>query len=428
MQKTKYAQAINDEILEKLSLKNRYGFMNANLSTLMSEKQMSILNKIQEFCMNYEKENNITHSAEEDIYDYIPAFGKEGYVCRVHKFDEIDMNFQDFGLTVELLRSLALSQFDPQFLMMCNATVLAINPIKHHHDNVPARLEALKDLVTGKAPGCIMITEPERGSDATHQLTTCDPQEDGSYVLNGDKIFNTNAPKAKWAVAYASEVQNNPGKLAQFLINTEWEGWNCERVYVPWGPKIHIGKEKLVNLKVPKEYVLGGTGKGREHLFEGLVPERIMIGIENVSEAWAAISYGLIYANARKQFNTPIMNFQGVSLLLSELWARTNSLTYGLMKFCESYDEKMENYGGELPGSVSRALVGSASQFKYMAATLTKDVCYEAANIMGGAGLGDNTLMHDLLNVSRIQEIVGGSRQIQLYIMSGQLGSIVKGL
>ncbi|MFX1238592.1 MAG: acyl-CoA dehydrogenase family protein [Promethearchaeota archaeon] len=72
--------------------------------------------------------------------------------------------------------------------------------------------------------------------------------------------------------------------------------------------------------------------------------------------------------------------------------------------------------------------MASASQFKFMAARLTKDVCYEVANVMGGAELGDNTLMHDFLNVSRIQEIVGGSRQIQLHIMSGALCSIAKGI
>lgn len=47
---------------------------------------------------------------------------------------------------------------------------------------------------------------------------------------------------------------------------------------------------------------------------------------------------------------------------------------------------------------------------------------------MGGAGLSDNTLMHDLLNISRIQEIVGGSRQIQLYIIANSLSSIFKTL
>ncbi|MFX1444447.1 MAG: acyl-CoA dehydrogenase family protein, partial [Promethearchaeota archaeon] len=112
--------------------------------------------------------------------------------------------------------------------------------------------------------------------------------------------------------------------------------------------------------------------------------------------------------------------------LLTDLWAKTTTLTLGLLKFCEAFDEKMEKFGGHIPKNISQALVAGASQLKYQAAWLSKDVCYECANSMGGAGLCDNTLMHDLLNISRIQEIVGGSRQIQNYVMSMALRTLYK--
>jgi len=111
---------------------------------------------------------------------------------------------------------------------------------------------------------------------------------------------------------------------------------------------------------------------------------------------------------------------------LTDLWAKTTNLTLGLLKFCESYDEKMEKFGGVLPKNIAQALVASASMLKYHTTALSKDICYESANLMGGAGLCDNTLMNDLLNISRIQEIVGGSRQIQQYIMSMALRQLYK--
>ncbi|MHA1274101.1 MAG: acyl-CoA dehydrogenase family protein [Promethearchaeota archaeon] len=419
-------QVINDEILEKLKLENRYKFLNTCLSLILSSKEMEFLKEVEDFCVKYEKENNITHGSDEGIYNWIRDFGNKGYITRAHNFEEINVYNEPYGLTAELMRALALDLFDPHLLMMFGATILCINPIKAHHENIPVRLEALKDVVTGVSTGCILITEPERGSDATHQLTTCVMQDDGSFILNGDKIFNTNAPKSKWAVAYATTEQNNARKMAQFLINTSWDGWNCERVFIPWAPKLYIGREKLNNLRVPKDYVLGPVGKGRDHLFEGLVPERIMIATQNICECWCAISHVAIYVNMRQQFNQPVIRFQGVGFLLAELLARTQTLTYGLLKFCEDYDEKIKKYGGELPSNIARALVAGASQFKFTCASLTKKVCYEAANLMGGAGLSDNTLMHDLLNISRIQEIVGGSRQIQLYIISNALSSIFK--
>ncbi|MFX0166253.1 MAG: acyl-CoA dehydrogenase family protein [Promethearchaeota archaeon] len=419
-------QVINDEILEKLSLKNRYNFVNNNLMAILSPEQFSFLKKVQKFCLRFEKKNNITHGPEEDVYDWIPAFGAEGYITRAHNFEMVDINYDYYGLTADFLRYLAIDIFDTQFAMGSGATVLAINPIFEHHENVPERLEALEDLVTGQASGCICITEPERGSDAVHQLSVCDQQEDGSFILNGEKVYNTNAPKAKWAVAYATAEKNNGNLMAQFLINTSWPGWSCERVNIPWVPKLYLGHEHFENLRVPKEYVLGGIGKGREYLFEGLVPERIGIACGAIAQCWGAVSHASIYANMRKQFDQEILKFQGVGFLLTDLWARTTNLTLGILKFCEEYDNKMEKFGGEIPGNISRAMVASASQFKYHCTNLSKEVCYEAANLMGGAGLSDNTMMHDYVNISRIQEIVGGSRQIQQYVMSMAMRQLFK--
>ncbi len=419
-------QVINDEILDKLCLKNRYAFINNNLTAILSQEEFNFLRKVQRFCLRFEKKNEITHRSDEDAYAWIPAFGAEGYITRQHAFKEVDLNYPEWGLTADLMRTIAIDSFDPQFSMAGGATVLAINPIHEHHENIPERLDALKELVTGKTPGAILITEPERGSDAVHMLTICEEQEDGSFILNGTKVFNTNAPKSKWVVAYATAEQNKGNMMAQFLINTEWEGWSCERVGIPWTPKVFIGKEKLENLRVPKEYVLGGIGKGREYLFEGLVPERIAIACGAISQCWGALSHAVIYANLRIQFQQEILKFQGVGFLLADLWAKTTNLTIGLLKFCESFDEKFIKFEGNIPRNISQAMVASASQFKYQATALSKEVCYESANLMGGAGLCDNTLMHDYMNISRIQEILGGSRQIQQYIMSLSLRTLFK--
>ncbi|MHA1643219.1 MAG: acyl-CoA dehydrogenase family protein [Promethearchaeota archaeon] len=425
--KTKYMdRVINEEILQKLSLKNRYAFLNTNLMTIVKPKHFNFLKEAEKFCMRFEKKNNITHGPDEEFYDWIPEFGKAGLISRAHPYTEIDINFETHGLAIELMRCLALSFFDPQFSMAGGATILAINPVYYHHEDIPIRLEILKKFVTGETPGAILITEPERGSDAVHQLTTCEEQEDGSFIINGEKIFNTNAPKSRYVVCYATAEKNNGNKMAQFLIDTTWDGWNCQRVFIPWVPKVWIGHEHLVDLRVPKEYVLGGVGKGREHLFEGLVPERIGIALDAISQCWNALAHAAIYSNNRKQFDQEILKFQGVGFLLSELWAKVTNVTLGLLHFCESYDEKVEKFGENLPKNISQAMVASASQLKYHTTALSKEVCYECANLMGGAGLCDNTLMHDLLGISRIQEIVGGSRQIQLYILSMAMRRLYK--
>lgn len=416
-------QCINDEILEKLSLKTRNKFLNYNLMSFLKPKHFNFLKQAQKFFVKFEKDKNITHN--EDFYEWIPEIGKNGYITRMHKFDNIGLNFEPYGMTTEFMRVLAMDFFDPQLTMGAGATVLAVNPLMLHHENVDIRLRALKELVMGEKIGCICITEPERGSDAVHMLTTCEEQGDGSYILNGEKIYQTNGSKADWAVVYAVTEKNNGNTMAQFLVDTSWDGWSHERVNIPWTPRIHIGKETMANLKVPSECVLGKPGEGRSHLFEGLNLERLGIVCLNLAEAWNAVTHAVIYANMRKQFDKEILKYQGVGFPLSDLWAQTMSMTLACLNICQTIDDKMEQLG-TLPKEFNLALAATASQMKFLSTKLCERVVYECANLMGGAGVCDNTLMHDLLGITRIQEIGGGTRQMQQYIMSLTLRQLYK--
>ncbi|MFW9865531.1 MAG: acyl-CoA dehydrogenase family protein [Candidatus Thorarchaeota archaeon] len=416
-------QCIDDEILEKMSLKNRYNFLNNNLMSILKPDYLNFLKKTQKFFVKFEKENNITHN--EDFYDWIPEIGKAGLITRVNSFQDLGFNYEPYGMTAEFMRCLATSFFDPQLAMGIGANVLVINPILNHNEGIEERLKALTELITGEKIGCICITEPERGSDAVHMLTRCEENEDGSYVMNGTKTYQTNGPKADWAIVYAVGEQNNGNTMAQFLVDTSWEGWKVERLNIPWTPRVFIGKETFTNLRIPPEYVLGKPGQGREHLFEGLNLERLGIVLINVSEAWNAIAHAAIYANMRKQFDQEILKYQGVGFPLAEMWAKTMSLTLAALHICQLIDEKIEQFG-TLPQNFNLTLVATASQLKSQSAKLTERVCYGCAELMAGAGLCDNTLMSDLIGISRIHPIGGGTSQIQKYIMSLALRQLFK--
>jgi len=418
-------QCINDEILDKLSLKNRYKFLNFNLMSYLKPKHYDLLREAQKFFRTFEKKHEINHT--EDFYEWIPEVGKAGFITRIHKFDNLGLDFETYGMTAEFMRVLAMDFFDPQFAMGAGATVLAVNPLMLHHENEEIRLRALKELVTGEKIGCICITEPERGSDAVHMLTTCDEQPDGSFIVNGTKIYQTNGPKADWAVIYAVTEKDNGNTMSQLLVDTSWEGWSVERVNIPWTPRLFIGKETMTSLKIPRECVLGKPGQGRSHLFEGLNLERIGIVCLNAAEAWNAFTHAVIYSNMRKQFDIEVLKYQGVGFPLADLWAEIMSLTLAALNLCQLIDDKMEKLG-TLPKEFNLALMATASQLKLLSTKLNQRTCYECANIMGGAGVCDNTLMHDLLGISRIQEIGGGTRQVQEYILSMGLRQLFKAL
>jgi len=416
-------QCIDDEILEKLSLKTRNKFLNYNLMSFLKPKHLDFLKQAQKFFETFEKTNNITHN--EDFYEWIPEIGKNGYISRLHKFEDIGLNYEPHGMTTEFMRILSMDFFDPQLTMATGATAISVNPILLHHENKEVRLKALKELVTGEKIGCICITEPERGSDAVHMLTTCKEQDDGSFIVNGEKIYQTNGSKANWAVVYAVTEKNNGNTMAQFLVDTSSEGWTAERLNIPWTPRMHVAKETLTNLKVPSDCILGKPGDGRSHLFEGLNLERLTIVCLNTAEAWNAISHAVIYANMRKQFNKEILKYQGVGFTLADLWAQTMNMTLSTLNVCQMIDEKMAKLG-TLPKDFNLALGTTASQLKFLSAKLCERVVYESANLMGGAGVCDNTLMQDLLGITRLQEIGGGTRQVQSHIMSSALRQLFK--
>ncbi|HME53809.1 MAG TPA: acyl-CoA dehydrogenase family protein [Candidatus Lokiarchaeia archaeon] len=413
------AQTIPDEVLEAMSLKNRYAFINANMMSILKDPEKDFFGKVQRFCLKYEKKNSIMH--DEDFYPWINEFGAEHYVTRSQSFPEIGIDHGDKdGLTMEFMRCLAVDMFDPQFNMAMGASVLCINPIKHHHQDREVCLQAIKELVTGEVPGCICITEPLRGSDANHPETVARRTDDGTY-LTGVKCYNTNAPKSKYAVVYGTEdpsAKDSDMKMSQNLVILPDDTVTIERTFIPWVPRVWIGKETFNETFVPNERILCDVGKGKDGLFEGLVPERMGIAILDCCEAWGAFAFAAIYCNLRKQMGQEIIKHQGVGFVLVDYWAQINNFTLAILQFCRSYDEAIIKYGGELPGPLAMALVAGASQMKYQGASLAERACYDLANLMGGAGVNDNTMMQDLIGISRIQEVVGGARQIQQYVMS----------
>jgi len=115
MSKKFETQVINDEILEKMSLKNRYAFVSNNLTPILSQEEFNFFRKVQRFCLRFEKKNEVTHGPDEDLYAWIPAFGAEGYITRQHAFEMIDLDYPEWGLAADLLRTIAIDNFDPQF-------------------------------------------------------------------------------------------------------------------------------------------------------------------------------------------------------------------------------------------------------------------------------------------------------------------------
>ncbi|MFX1254509.1 MAG: acyl-CoA dehydrogenase family protein [Promethearchaeota archaeon] len=419
-------QIIKDEILSALSLENIYNVINNNLMLVLKDDDMDFFREVQQFCLEKEEKiGGIEGHYKDDMYDWFPEFGKAGYINRSNVYPHRDVG--KTGMMAELLRCWAVDSFDPQFNLSMGASVLAINPIVHHHQDREGPLKDAKDLLDGKKIGCICITEPERGSDAVNLQTTVKKEGD-KLIANGIKVYNTNSPKADIAVFYGVyDPDDSRNTMVQAVSHKDWnKGFRAERIGINAVPRVYIGKTIFEDAEIPVDYILGDNGGGYTNLFEGLVPERIGIAALNIGQAWGAFATAMLYANLRKQFGQLILLHQTVGMsVLAQYHAELINSTLCLIKMAEIYDEKEAEGLLDNP-MLQQYFVALASQLKYKSAKLFHELTYECMHAMGGSGVIDNTRMPQFHGSSTIAEVVGGTRNIQWLIGSRAIRTVFK--
>jgi alkylation response protein AidB-like acyl-CoA dehydrogenase len=406
---------INDEILEKMSLENVFKIFNDNVYPMLNNEEREYCDKLQEFCIDL----NPKIDRSKDVYGLLPELGKYGYIQRINPWKD----FKPFGMKKEILLGAHISMLDSQLeLARVASGILCGNPTFHYYEHGGESDVARKvqdELLSGQKVGCIGITEPERGSDAVNMTTKCAKIDDG-VIFNGEKVYTTNGPKADYFCCYGVYDEGNPrDTMVQAIIAREF-GVKTERLKINSVPRVHISHTILDNVKVPKDYVLADDGLGYKRLFEGLVPERLSIMGSGIGICWTGIIYGIIYTNLRRKFGKPVIRYQGVGYGLADLLTKSNAATALALQAATVYDEKI--LFAEKPSKEAGKWVAAiSSQGKYYVAKLTHEICYEVQQHMGGISVTDNTLLDELTDVSKIEEVIGGARNIQLLLIQGHI-------
>jgi len=404
---------IKDEILEKMTLENVFKILNENLFAMLNDEEISFCIGLQEFCL--ELHPRIDKS--KDVYELFPALGQEGYIQRIHEFKD----FRPYGMKKEILLATIMSICDPQLeLARLASGILCGNPT-FQHGETDEILRVQEELMTGKEIGCISITEPERGSDAVNMTTKCTKVDDGSAIIfNGEKVYTTNGPKSKYFATYGVYDTEHPRQsMVQGMLDRDW-GVETKRLKINSVPRVHISHTILNNVKVPMEYILGDNGDGYRNLFDGLVPERLGIMGSGTGICWGALINGIIYANLRRQFGQPIIKFQGAGFSLADLISQTTAATALALQAATIYDDKIL-FAEKKSAGAEKWCAGVSSQGKYLLAKLTHTVCYEVQQACGGITVTDNTPIDEFMDTSKIEEVIGGARNIQLFIIQNQL-------
>jgi alkylation response protein AidB-like acyl-CoA dehydrogenase len=406
---------IDDRILEKMSLENVFKLFNDNVFPMLNEEEREYCQELQKFSLDLHPRID----KSKDVYELLPELGKRGYIQRINPWKD----FKPYGMKKEILLGAHLSLLDPQLeLARLASGILCGNPTFHYYEHggesdIPMKVQ--DELLSGQKIGCIGITEPERGSDAVNLTTKCTKTDDG-VIFNGEKVYTTNGAVADYFACYGVYDDSNPrDTMVQAIIAREF-GVRTERLKINSVPRVQISHTILDNVLVPKEYVLADDGLGYKRLFEGLVPERLSIMGSGVGICWAGLIYGIIYTNLRKQFGKPVIRYQGVGYGLADLLTKTNAATALALQAASVYDERI--LFAEKPSKEAEKWVASiSSQGKYYLAKLTHEVCYEVQQHMGGVSVTDNTPVDELCDISKIEEVIGGARNIQLLLIQSQI-------
>ena len=405
------ARIITDEIEKALSLENRYKILNENIFPMLGKKEQDFLLEVQQFCIDLAPKIDWVN----DVYVLFPELGKRGFIQRLNHW----RNFEPYGMFYENLLSLGIGFMDPELELSRTASgILCGNPT-FRHGGTAALNKVQDELLSGGKVGCIGITEPNRGSDSVNMETTCEKLQDGSVRYNGTKVFTTNGAKADYFAAYAVYDKANPrGTMVQAMFQRE-SGVHTERLHIQSVPRVHISKTMYKNATTPADMILGDNGQGYKNLFEGLVPERLMINGGSLTICWNSLVHGIIYGNLRKQFNQNLLNMQGIAFPLGEMLAEVSACTALEMHVARQYDQHI--FGKKPDPAIEKSVAALTAQAKYLITKQAHKTAYETQQMMGGISVTDNTRMDQIAKVSDIQEVIGGHRNVMLLLIQNQM-------
>ncbi len=285
---------------------------------------------------------------------------------------------------------------------------LCVNQIRRNGSEALKR-RYLPKLISGEHVGSLAMSEAGAGSDVVSMQLRAEKKGD-RYILNGTKMWITNAPDAQVIVVYAKTDPSAGARgITAFLIETGWKGFRVAQKLDKMGMRgSSTGELVFENCEVPEENVVGAVGKGVNVLMSGLDYERSVLAAGPLGIMQAAMDVVIPYVHERKQFGQPIGTFQLVQGKVADMYTTMNACkayVYAVAKACDR-------------GQTARKDAAGAILYAAEKATL---IALDAIQLLGGNGYINDYPTGRLLRDAKLYEIGAGTSEIRRMLIGREL-------
>ena len=285
---------------------------------------------------------------------------------------------------------------------------LCVNQIRRN-GTAAQKQRYLPKLISGEHPGALAMSEPGSGSDVVSMRLRADKQN-GHYILNGNKMWITNGPEAETLVVYAKTDTSAGAKgITAFIIEKGFKGFSTAQKLDKLGMRGSNTCELVFeDCAVPAENILGKENEGVAVLMSGLDYERAVLAAGATGIMQACMDVVIPYVHERRQFNTPIGEFQLMQGKLADMYTTLNA--------CKAYAYAVGRACDE--GKITRK--DAAGVILYCAEKATS-MALEAIQCLGGYGYINEFPTGRLLRDAKLYEIGAGTSEIRRMLIGREL-------
>ena len=278
----------------------------------------------------------------------------------------------------------------------------------YYYGNEEQKREWLPDLASGRKLAAFGLTEPGAGSDAGATRTTAELR-DGSWVINGSKMFITNAGTDITACVTIT-ARTGDDEISNIVVPNGTDGYEIAPPMKKLGWRASDTRElSFKDAAVPESNLLGPRGQGFRQFLEILDGGRISVAAMGVGLAQGAYDLAFAYAKEREQFGRPIARFQAVQFQLADMAVEIEAGRNLVYKAAWLKDQ-------------GREFAKQAAMAKLYTGELSHRVVNQALQIHGGYGFMDEYAISRLYRDQKVLEIGEGTNEVQRMVIAKHLG------